>query len=181
MKMKAYYKIYFLYTVIFLIGASLSAGIFFAYGASVFPTLAFNVGTKISVSGFASVASGLLIPLVMIFLCGFTIYSCFISSFMCLYTGAILGRTAMRYCLSEHTSFTHGAILLIFCILASSYIIISKEATVCRSSLTSATPEPLKILRSNNVKDYFKSFVSAIIALIASSFALYLLLIYFPI
>lgn len=179
--MKAYYKIYLLYTVIFLIGASLSAGIFFAYGSSVFPTNAFDVGTGFSLIKFASVSSQIILPAILVFLCGFTVYSCFIGSFVCLYVGAILGRTAMKYCLSEHIFYTHGAILLVFLIIAASYVIISKEATVVRSSLTSIAPEPLNILRSGKTATYFKSFTSVIAALIAVSFALYLLFIYFPI
>lgn len=181
MKMKAYYKIYLLYTVIFLIGASLSAGIYFAYGASVFPTDAFEIGTGFNVMAFASVSSSLLSPVFLIFLCGFTVYSCFISSFICLQTGAILGRIAIKYCLSEHIFFTHGAILLILCIIASAYVIISKEASVCRSSLKSTAPDPSAILRSSFTSSYFKNFSSVIIAVITASFAFYLLLIYFPI
>lgn len=179
--MKAYYKIYLIYTVIFLIGASLSAGIFFAYGASVFPTNAFDVGTGFSLIKYASVSSQIITPAILVFLCGFTVYSCFISSFACLYVGAILGRTAIKYCLSEHIYFTHGAILLVLLIIAASYVFVSKEATIIRSSLASIAPEPVNILRLGKTSTYFKSFTSVIATLIAVCFALYLLFIYFPI
>jgi hypothetical protein len=121
------------------------------------------------------------LPSIIIFLCGFTIYSCFISSFLCLYVGAILGRIVIKYCLSAHSYFTHGAVLMIFCILASSYVILSKEAALCRTALANVAPDPSAVLRSRTASNSFKCFTSVLIAVISSSLALYLLLIYFPI
>lgn len=178
--MKAYIKLYLLYAAIFLIGASLSAGLYFAYGIRVFPTRALEIGTGFSILGMTDVAALLLTPLAFMLFGAFTLYSCFICSLSCLYTGAVTGRLAIRYCLSDHTPFTHGAVLIFLLIIGTLFVTVSKEASLCRNYMRYTAPNPADLIKTDAASSLIKSFTEAALILAVTSAAIYTLLFYFP-
>ena len=181
MKMKANVKYYLFYAGIFLIGASISAGLFFAYGAELFPCEGMNVSGKFSFSELNGLASSLIMPLTALFLSAFTLYACAVGGITTLYIGAIFGRLTIRYCLSEHVAFTHGAALIITQFVGAIFIILSKEATVLRGAMKTVSPEPEKLIKNPACVNAFKTYLSTALTAIAASVGAYLLLIYFKI
>ena len=178
--MKGYVKIYLFYSLIFLTSASLSAGLFFAYGIRVFPTEVFEGGTGFTVLGLTEASALLLRPLVLMLLGAFTVYSCFISSAACLYAGAVTGRLAIRYCLSAHNPFTHCAVLIFLIVAGTVFVMMSKEAATCRSRMRYTVPDPVELLRADATSSVIKCFTESVFTVLALSTAMYLLLIYFP-
>ena len=179
MKMKANIKFYLFYAVIFLIGASLSAGVFFAYGASIFPTDVFAVGAKFDFGKLVLAIAFLIKPLTLIFLSAFTIYACAASAFSCLYIGAIFGRFAISYCLSQHNFFTHGASLIILLSAGAIFLTISKEASVLRASMKSVAPDPAAIIKLPSSVKFLNMYLSLCICSILISSSAYMLSLYF--
>lgn len=179
--MKAYLKFYLFYLCVFLISASISAGLYFAYEVSVFPTSVVRPDRVFNIISYAKLCSFFIVPAVIMFLCAFTVYSCAVSTFCCLYVGSVLGRTSIMYALSEHSFFTHAAILIFFVTFAAVFIILSKEATLIRAQMKCVAPEPSVIIKTPSTLNLFKTLSSSIIALSAASLSLYMLLIYFPV
>ena len=179
--MKAYFKFYLFYAAIFLIGASISAGLYFAYDLRIFPTDIFDVNGAFSFDDIISAASFLLKPLTVLFLSGFTLYACAVSGTICLYVGAVYGRFAIRYCLSSHSVFTHGASLILLIAVGTSFVIMSKEASVCRSYMKSTAPDPAIIIKAKSSISFLSSYLTACIALIATAIGTYMLTLYFKI
>ncbi len=181
MKMKAYIKYYLFYAGIFLIGASISAGLFFAYGAELFPCEAFDISDKFSFSELIGLASAVLKPLTLIFLAAFTLYACAVGGAVCLYVGAIFGRLTISYCMSEHIVFTHGASLILTVFFGAVFIIMAKEATLLRGAMRYAAPEPSAIVKSPSTISMFKTYLSCAGASMAVAVGTYMLILYFRI
>ena len=181
MKMKANVKYYLFYAGIFLIGASISAGLFFAYEAELFPCKQMSVSEKFSFSELVGLASAILKPLTLLFLSAYTLYACAVSSITTLYVGAIFGRMTIRYCMSEHVAFTHGAALIITLFVGAVFVIISKEATLLRGAMRTVSPDPQKMVKNPSCVNMFKTYLSTALTSIAVSVGTYLLLLYFKI
>ena len=179
MKMKVNLKLYAFYSTAFLIGASISAGVFFAYRAELFPCEAVKVSEGFSLLSMIGVAAALLKPLFLIFLSAFTLYSCAISSLACIYIGSLFGRITMAYCLSGHTPFTHCASLMLTVFLGVSFVIVSKEASLCRGAMTVTAPRPAALIKSSSFKEMIRVFVSSAVSVTAISVGGYLMLLYF--
>ena len=179
--MKSNVKYYLFYAGIFLIGASISAGLFFAYGAELFPTDSMTISAKFSLSELIGLASSLLMPLTALFLSSFTLYACTVGGITTLYIGALYGRFTMRYCLSEHVAFTHGAALIITLFVGAAFIILSKEATILRGAMKTVSPEPEMLIKNPSCINAFKTYLSTVLTAIAASVGAYLLLFYFKI
>ncbi len=179
--MKANLKYYLFYAGIFLIGASISAGLFFAYGAELFPSLSMDVSDKFSFYELIGLASSILKPLTFLFLSAYTLYACAVGGITTLYIGAIFGRLTIRYCMSDHVAFTHGAILIITVFIGAIFVILSKEATVLRGAMRTVSPEPEKLIKNPACINMFKTYLSTALTAIAVSIGTYLLLLYFKI
>lgn len=177
--MKANIKFYLFYAAIFLIGASLSAGVFFAYGASVFPTDVFTVGAKFDFAKLVLVVAFLLKPLTLTFLSAFTIYACSVSAFSCLYIGTVFGRFTIAYCLSQHNYFTHGASLVILLSVGAVFLTISKEASLLRTSMKSVAPDPTVIVKLPSSSKFLNTYLSLCVCSILISSSAYMLSLYF--
>lgn len=177
--MKAYIKYYLFYAAIFLIGASVSAGLFFAYRASLFPTDIFDASASFRFGEYMSLTATVLTPLTLVFLSAFTIYACAVSGVACLYVGAIFGRLTIRYCVSDHNVFTHAACLLILITFGAVFVIISKEASMCRTALRSVAPDPSQLMKAQCTISLFKTYMSSCITVIISCIAVYMLTLYF--
>ncbi len=181
MKMKANVKYYLFYAGIFLIGASISAGLFFAYGAELFPCNNMDISGKFSFSELVGLASAILKPLTLLFLSAFTLYACAVGGITTLYVGAIFGRLTIRYCMSEHVAFTHGAVLIITLFVGAIFVILSKEATVLRGAMRNVSPDPEKLIKNPACVNMFKTYLSTVLTAVAVSVGAYLLLFYFKI
>lgn len=181
MKMKANLKYYLFYAGIFLIGASISAGLFFAYGAELFPCERMSVSEKFSFSELIGLASATLKPMTLLFLSSYTLYACAISGITTLYVGAIFGRLTIRYCMSEHVAFTHCAALIITLFIGAVFVILSKEATVLRGAMRTVSPDPEKLIKNPSCISMFKTYLSTALTSTAVSLGTYLLLLYFKI
>lgn len=179
MKMKAYIKYYLFYAAIFLIGASISAGLFFAYGAKLFPCEAFDISEEFSFSDAIGLASVVLKPLTLVFLAAFTLYACAIGGAVCLYVGAIFGRLTMCYCISEHIAFTHAASLLLTVFFGAVFVIMAKEATLLRGAMRYAAPDPSSIIKARSSISMFKTYLSCAGASMAVAMGTYMLILYF--
>lgn len=177
--MKANIKFYLFYAAIFLIGASISAGLYFAYGACLFPTDVFDVSDSFKIGELIDCMALVLKPVTFIFLSAFTIYACAVSSAVCLYVGAIFGRFTISYCISEHIAFTHAASLIILVSFGAVTVIMSKEATICRNSLKSTAPDPSQIIKTAPSISLFSSYLSSCIAVIAVTLGAYMMRMYF--
>lgn len=181
MKMKEQIKFYLFYAAIFLISGSISAGLHFAYEANVFPNEVFSPSAEFDIVNFCSTISFFAFPLTVMFLCAFTVYACFVSGFCCMYVGAVLGRVLIKYCLSEHNPYTHAAILMLFAVFASLFVVISKSSGVIRSKMRYVATDPKILIKNQDTVSFFKSFITSICVVLFSSAALYMMLIYFPI
>ncbi len=181
MKMKANLKYYLFYAGIFLIGASISAGLFFAYGAELFPCDEMNISGSFSFRTLIGLASALLKPLTLLFLSAYTLYACAVGGITTLYIGAVFGRLTIRYCMSEHVPFTHGAVLIITLFVGAIFVIMSKEATILRGGMKTVSPEPEKLIKNPACISMFKTYLSTGLTAIAVSIGTYLLLLYFKI
>ena len=181
MNMKANIKYYLFYAGIFLIGASVSAGLYFAYGAKLFPCDDMIVSEKFSFSELVGLASAVLKPLTILLLSAYTVYACAVGGITTLYIGAIFGRITIRYCMSEHVPFTHGASLLITLFFGAVFVIMSKEATLLRGKMKAVSPDPEIIIKDKDCIGVFKTYLSCAIASVATSVGAYLLLLYFKI
>ncbi|MBQ7780117.1 MAG: hypothetical protein IJ404_06445 [Clostridia bacterium] len=179
--MKANLKYYLFYAGIFLIGASISAGLYFAYGAELFPCKLTDVSEKFSFSELVGLASAVLKPLTYLFLSAYTLYACAVSGITTLYVGAIFGRLTIRYCMSEHVAFTHGAVLIITLFIGTVFVILAKEATVLRGAMRTVSPDPQKLVKNPACISMFKTYLSTALTAIAVSVGTYLLLLYFKI
>ncbi len=179
--MKANIKYYLFYAGIFLIGASISAGLFFAYGAELFPCDKMTLSGNFSFSELVGLASAILKPLTVLFLSAYTIYACAVGGITTLYIGAIFGRLTIRYCMSEHVPFTHGAVLIITLFIGAIFIILSKEATILRGAMRTVAPDPEKLVKNPACVNMFKTYLSTALTAIAVSVGAYLLLLYFKI
>ncbi len=179
--MKANIKYYLFYAGIFLIGASISAGLFFAYRAELFPCDRMNISENFSFSELVGLAFSVLAPLTLLFLSAYTIYACAVGAMTTLYTGAVFGRLTIRYCISEHVAFTHAAVLIITVFVGATFVILSKEATVLRGSMSTASPDPEKLIKNPACINFFKTYLSSAVTAVAVSVGTYLLLMYFKI
>ena len=179
--MKANIKYYLFYAGIFLIGASVSAGLFFAYGAELFPCDRMNISGKFSFYELVGLASAILEPLTVLLLSAYTLYACAVSGITTLYVGAIFGRLTIRYCMSEHVPFTHAAVLIITLFIGAIFVILSKEATVLRGGMRTVSPDPEKLIKNPACVNMFKTYLSTAITAAAVSVGVYLLLLYFKI
>ncbi len=160
-------------------GASISAGVYFAYGAEIFPCDALKVSDGFDFSSLLDVTAAILKPLALVFLSAFTLYSCAVSTAACLYIGTICGRLTMAYCLSDHIAFTHGAALMLTVFLGTVFIIISKEASLCRGDMKVTAPDPETLIKTSRCKETFRTFISCSAASMAVSVGAYLMLLYF--
>ena len=181
MKMKANIKYYLFYAAIFLIGASISAGLYFAYGAELFPCRDMDISRKFYFSEAVGLASVIIKPLTLLFLSAFTLYACAVGGITTLYVGALFGRMTIRYCISDHVSFTHGAALIITIFVGAVFVILSKEATVLRGAMKAVSPDPEKLIKNPACISMFKTYLSSAITVIAISVGAYLMLFYFKI
>ena len=120
-------------------------------------------------------------PLTATVLGAFTIYSCFVSAASCLYVGTVFGRLTIRYCLSGHNPFTHGAVLIFLAICGAVFVNVSTDAAICRSRMKYVFPDPKDIIKADTASMLVKSFTEAVFITVALSVAVYLLLIYFPV
>lgn len=179
--MKANLKYYLFYAGIFLIGASISAGLYFAYGAELFPSQLTDVSERFSFSELVGLASAVLKPLTFLFLSAYTLYACAVSGITTLYVGAIFGRLTIRYCMSEHVAFTHAAVLIITLFIGAVFVILAKEATVLRGAMRTVSPDPQKLIKNPACISMFKTYLSTSLTAIAVSVGTYLLLLYFKI
>ncbi len=181
MKMKANIKYYLFYAAIFIIGASISAGLYFAYGAELFPSSELDISAKFSFYELIRLASTVLEPLTLLFLSAYTVYACAVGGITTLYVGAIFGRLIIRYCMSEHIVFTHAAALIITVFIGAIFVILSKEATVLRGNMKTVSPEPSLLVKNPACVNVFKTYLSLSITAIAVSIGAYILLLYFKI
>ncbi len=179
--MKANLKYYLFYAAIFLIGASVSAGFFFAYGWELFPCPELEISDRLSFSDYVGLASAVLKPLTLLLLSAFTIYACAVGGLISLYIGAIFGRMTIQYIMSEHVAFTHGASLIIALFFGAVFIIMAKEATLLRAEMKAVSPEPERLIKNQNCINMFKTYLSSAATAIAVSAGTYLLLLYFRI
>lgn len=179
--MKANIKYYLFYAGIFLIGASISAGLFFAYGAELFPCDKMTVSGNFSFYELIGLASAILKPLTLLFLSAYTLYACAVGGLTTLYIGALFGRLTIRYCMSEHVPFTHAAMLIITVFVGAVFVILSKEATVLRGNMRTVSPDPEKLIKNPACVSMFKTYLSTALTAIAASVGAYLLLLYFKI
>ena len=179
--MKANLKYCLFYAGIFLIGASISSGLFFAYGAELFPCEQMNVSGKFSFSELVGLASAILKPLTFLFLSAYTVYACAVGGITTLYAGAICGRLTIRYCMSDHVAFTHGAVLIITLFIGAVFVILSKEATVLRGEMRTVSPDTEKLVKNPACVNMLKTYLSTALTAIAVSVGAYLLLLYFKI
>ena len=177
--MKANIKYYLFYAGIFLIGASISAGLFFAYGAELFPCDEMSLNGNFSFSELIGLASATLKPLTVLFLSAYTLYACAVGGITTLYIGAVFGRLTIRYCMSEHVPFTHGAVLIITLFIGAVFIIMSKEATILRGAMRTVSPDPEKLVKESACVNMFKTYLSCALTAVAVSIGAYLLLLYF--
>ena len=179
--MKANVKYYLFFAGIFLIGASISAGLFFAYRAELFPCHRMNISENFSFSELVGLAFSVIAPLTLLFLSAYTIYACAIGTVTTLYAGAVFGRLTIRYCISEHVAFTHAAILIITIFIGAAFVVLSKEATDLRGSMRTVSPDPEKLIKNPACVCFFKTYLSSALTVIAASVGAYLLLTYFKI
>ena len=131
--------------------------------------------------GLVGLASAILKPLTLLFLSAYTLYACAVGGITTLYIGAIFGRLTIRYCMSGHVAFTHGAVLIITLFIGAIFVILSKEATVLRGAMRTVSPEPEKLTKNPACVNMFKTYLSTALTAIAVSVGTYLLLLYFKI
>ena len=179
--MKNNFKYYLFYLVIFLIGASIAAGIKFAYNFSVLTELTSTVGAKLSIVKYASFTARFLTPAILTFLSSFTIYACAVGTCSSLYCGIKLGIMLITYCKSGLNPFTHAASLIFLIAFAFFYTYLSTSSALYRASLRYTAPDPREILRLKGTSALFKVFIYILLAIMAMSCALYFFIFYFPI
>ncbi len=177
--MKANIKYYLFYAAIFLIGASVSAGLYFAYGCELFPCPQLDISDGFSFSEMLGLASATLKPLTLLFLSAYTLYACAVGGMTTFYIGAVFGRLTISYCLSEHIAFTHGASLALTLFFGAVFVIMSTEATLLRGEMKTVSPEPEKLIKNVSCINMFKTYLSCAASAIAVSVGAYLLILYF--
>lgn len=178
--MKNKIKLILIYGAVLLLGASLAAGLFYAYGFPVSDNLSDDVGGALSFSDFLLLTCRFLKPLLLIFLSGFTIYACAVGGLCCFGLGLTMGQLVMRYGLSGLNPFTHAAGLVFYLAFSSLFALLSAEAALLRSTLKAVAPEPRELLRRPESASFLYSFLLAAGAATAFSAALYFFLYYFP-
>ncbi len=177
-------KYYLIYCVIFIVGASSAAALYFAYEKELFTGIGKEImsyGSSLSLGGYLLFSARLLKPLLAVFLTAFTIYSCAVGAGACLYSGASFGAFLMKYCISGLNPFTHVAVLVFLLLQAAIYTVFSTRAALYRGGLTSVAPQPEEILKKKSTLSLFYLFLSVSAVTLALSFAVYLFVIYFPI
>lgn len=179
--LKASVKYYLIYFLIFLLGASLAAGVRHAYDFNIVLTLAEKAGTEASFSGYALFIADILKPIILIFLASFTIYSCAVGGAASVYTGCKFGIFVYTYVTSDLNVFTHPAVTVFFLIFAGMYMWLSTNAAVYRNTLKSTAPETREIIKSKHTAAIFYNFLIISAITLALSTALYFFLIYFPV
>ncbi len=178
-------KYYFIYLLIFIIGASLAAALRFAYGfnivESINETASAASGDHTSLRGYILFTAEFLTPPLLIFLSAFTIYSCAVGAAASLYMGARFGILLISYCFSGLNPFTHAAALCFLLSAAAMYSYLSTGSALYRNTLRVAAPDPGELLRAKNTLSLFYSFLSVAAITIAAGTALYFFVLYFPI
>ena len=174
-------KLSLVYGFLTLFGASLSAGLFYAYGFPITEPLGHFVGDTLSLSDYITLSCVFLKPLIFIFLSGFTIYACTVGGISCFYVGLVMGQLVIRYCLSGLNPFTHAAGFAFFLGIGALYTLLSIDGALFRNSLRNAAPDPRDLVRSTPAVPFFRSFLSAAAITVAVTSALYFFLFYFPI
>ncbi len=171
-----YYLIYFLF---FAGGASIAAGIRFAYNINAVSSIS-DVADKLSLHCYIIHIAELIKPIIIAFLSSFTIYACAIGAASCIYSGARLGILMIEYCISDLSPFTHIAVLIFLLAFLSIFTYFSTQSAIYRSSLLTAAPSPSEILRLKNTKPFFLTFLSMAAILVSVGTAIYFFIVYFP-
>ncbi len=182
--MRKNYKYYLIYLLIFLISASLSAAVRFAYGIDIIKGYNYAVTAlsdgKMSFLGCVLFTAELLQPILCLFLSAFTIYACAVGVGVTLFGGIRFGILTMSYCLSELNPFTHAVSLVLLLLEAGLLVYFSTSAAIYRSTLISTAPEPARIIRKSETLPFFYSFLAVSAVTLTLSAALYFFIIYFP-
>ena len=178
--MRKNFKYYFFYFTVFLIGASVSAGLFFAYRFSLFHELSESVGGSLSLHGYILFAADFLRPLLLVFLAAFTVYSCAVGIAASLYFGSLFGVLVIRYGTSGLNPFTHAAALIFLLAFAFCTTWLCTETAFCRAALRTAAPSPGELLRLRETSSLLTRFLTVCLITLAVCVALYFFLLYFP-
>ena len=178
--MKTNIKLWLFFGFIFLFGASLSAGLCFAYEIRLFRDVAFLACGSLAFSDYVLICCQFLQPFLLMFLASFTLFACAVNGTACLVMGMMLGQIAMGYCLSPLTAFTHAAVLVFILGYGALFAVLSSLTAQYRSTLKNAAPDLKRIARDPKAFSLLYSFLAiCLIALILTA-ALYLFIYYFP-
>ena len=174
-------KLWCYFGLLFLFGAFFSAGLFFAYGILLRHDPSDFLGASLSLGDAVRLSCFFLEPLSLIFLSSFTLFSCAISSISCLLAGVLLGQTAMKYCLSPLTPFTHAASLIFLLGYGALFTVLSSHAALFRSKLRYAAPDLKQLVKDKSTQTLLYNYLAVSTIALTLSAALYFVLHYFPI
>lgn len=180
MNVKATFKYYLIFALIFLFGASFAAGLFFAYRLTILTPLGAPVTEGLHLSEFVLLAASMLRPMLLIFLAAFTIYACAVSAFSALTAGMLCGQFVMSYCLSSYSPFTHAAVLVIFLAFGVLFTVTATKSALYRATLRAVAPDPVALFRAERTRKLLRLFLSCAVTVAAFSLAAYFLCVYFP-
>ena len=164
----------------YLFGAFLAAGLYYAYRLTPFSALGENPGASLSLSDYVLLTCRFLRPLCLIFLMGFTLFSCAVSAVLTVEIGAVMGRFVMGYCLSPLNPFTHPASLVLLMGFGMVFVAISSHAALYRSTLRAVAPDLRLVARDKRAQALFYNYLCASAIVMALAAALYFLIYYFP-
>lgn len=172
-------KLYLIYFLFFICGASIAAGIRFAYGINVVESIT-ESAENLSFHCYIIHITKLIEPIIIAFLATFTIYACAVGAVSCIYLGAKLGILTIEYCLSELHPFTHIAVLVFLLSFMCIFTYFSAQSAIYRSTLLTAAPSPCEILRLKNTKPMFITFLQMSAILVSVGTAVFFFVVYFP-
>jgi hypothetical protein len=178
--MRVKIKLYLFFGFLYLFAAFFSAGLFFTYDIEIAPLIFKQADEVLSFARFASLCYRFLCPLVLMGIAAFTLYSCAVSGFSCLYCGALMGQLTMTYCLSGMNPFTHGAVFIFLLGFGALFVSLSYLTSRFRNRLKTAAPDPKSLIRETSTHAFLMSLLSICLIEIFLSASLYFLIHFFP-